>query len=233
MPSTVVARRDETDRVRTFFFECPKWGGHLPGQHVDIRLTAADGYQAQRSYSIASAPSDDELALTIECLQDGEVSSYIFDGLAVGDQLEMRGPIGRYFVWDGDGPQPVLLIAGGSGVVPFRSMLRHRKAKNSRAPMRLLYSARSQPDIVYRSELDTLDEEDGVDVRYTLTRESPPGWTGYAGRIDQQILSDVVWPHSQQPATYVCGPTGFVEVAASKLVDLGFDPGSIKTERFG
>jgi ferredoxin-NADP reductase len=203
----------------------------MPGQHVDIRLTAEDGYQAQRSYSIASSPEDDHLVLTVERLQDGEVSPYLFDVLAPGDQLEMRGPIGRYFVWQDHTGGPVLMIAGGSGIVPFRSMLRHRDAARSEAPARLLYSARSLTEVVYREELAGVG--DGVEVRLALTREQPPDWDGYGRRIDRDILAEAAWAPQDRPLIYVCGPTGFVEVVANCLVDLGHDPESIKTERFG
>ena len=203
----------------------------MPGQHVDIRLTAEDGYQAQRSYSIASAPEDDHLVLTVERLQDGEVSPYLFDVLAPGDQLEMRGPIGRYFVWQDQMGAPLLMIAGGSGIVPFRSMLRHRDAVRSGAPARLLYSARSLVEVVYHEELAGVS--DGVEVRLALTRDQPLDWDGYGRRIDAAILAETAWAPQDRPLIYVCGPTGFVEVVANCLVDLGHDPESIKTERFG
>ena len=203
----------------------------MPGQHVDIRLTAEDGYRAQRSYSIASAPEDDHLVLTVERLQDGEVSPYLFDVLAPGDQLEMRGPIGRYFVWQDHMGAPLLMIAGGSGIVPFRSMLRHRNAVRSGAPARLLYSARSLAEVVYHEELAGVS--DGVEVRLALTRDQPLDWDGYGRRIDADILAEAAWAPQDRPLIYVCGPTGFVEVVANCLVDLGDDPESIKTERFG
>jgi ferredoxin-NADP reductase len=229
----VVSVRDETARVRTIVFECPGWEGHVPGQHVDIRLTADDGYQAQRSYSIASAPQDDHLELTVERLDDGEVSLYLVDEVEPGDDLELRGPIGGYFVWTAADRGPLLLVGGGSGVVPFRSMLRHRAAAASTAPVRLLYSSRNQDEVIYRQELARFATEDGVDVRFTFTRQSPEGWAGYAGRIDAGILGDVAWPPEDRPLTFICGPTGFVETAATALVDLGHDPASIRTERFG
>jgi ferredoxin-NADP reductase len=233
LAAMVVAKRDETPRVRSIVFECPMWDGHMPGQHVDIRLTAEDGYQAQRSYSIASAPDDDHLVLTVERLQDGEVSPYLFDELAPGDQLEMRGPIGRYFVWEEEMAGRLLMIAGGSGVVPFRAMLRHRQAVGSDAPARLLYSARTFEDVIYREELAALDDSDGVEVSLTLTRERPADWQGYGRRIDETILAEVAWDPAGASWTYVCGPTAFVEVVANYLVDLGHDPESIRTERFG
>jgi ferredoxin-NADP reductase len=230
LAATVVSKRDETPRVRSIVFECPMWEGHMSGQHIDIRLTAEDGYQAQRSYSIASAPEDDHLVLTIERLQDGEVSPYLFDVLEPGDQLEMRGPIGRYFVWEGHMGGPLLLIAGGSGMVPFRAMLRHRDAVHTDVPTRLLYSARTRDDVVYRRELAAFE---GVDVRLALTREQPEGWGGYSRRIDAAILAEATWGVEDRPLSYVCGPTGFVEAVANCLVDLGHEPESIKTERFG
>ncbi|MGH8915033.1 MAG: ferredoxin reductase [Acidimicrobiia bacterium] len=231
LAAKVVSRRDETPRVRSIIFECPMWERHMPGQHVDIRLTAEDGYQAQRSYSIASAPEDDHLMLTVERLQDGEVSPYLFDELQPGDELELRGPIGRYFVWETVMNGPILMIAGGSGVVPFRAMLRHRAAVGSTVPARLLYSSRALDDVVYREELASPGE--GVDVRLTLTRNQPEGWQGYGRRIDAELLSEVAWPTTANPEIYVCGPTAFVEVAADCLVDLGYDMESIRTERFG
>jgi ferredoxin-NADP reductase len=233
LAAKVVSKTEETPRVRSIIFECPMWEGHMPGQHVDIRLTADDGYQAQRSYSIASAPDDDHLVLTVERLQDGEVSPYLFDDLEPGDELEMRGPIGRYFVWETSMGGPVLMVAGGSGLVPFRSMLRHRAAAKSNVPSRLLYSARSQEDVIYSEELADLAAFGEVDVRLTLTRRQPVGWNGYAGRIDREILADVSWPPEERALVYICGPTAFVEVAANCLVDMGHDPESIRTERFG
>jgi ferredoxin-NADP reductase len=229
----VVARRDETPRVRSIVFDCPTWEGHMAGQHVDIRLTAEDGYQAQRSYSIASAPEDDHLMLTVERLQDGEVSPYLTDDLAPGDQLEMRGPIGRYFVWESGTGRPLLMIGGGSGVVPFRAMLRHRSAQQVDAPARLLYSSRTIEDVIYRDELTEFEDSRGVEVRLALTRSQPEGWDGFARRVDAAILSEVAWAPPDRPHIYVCGPTGFVETVANCLVDLGHDPNSIRTERFG
>jgi len=222
----------ETARVRTLVLDCQDWPGHLAGQHVDIRLTAEDGYQAQRSYSIASAPEDPQLMLTVERLDDGEVSPYLIDVLSTGDELELRGPIGGYFVWTAADSSPVVLIAGGSGVVPFRAMLRHRAATGSQAPMRILYSARSVADIIYRDEL-TRFAAAGVDVHFTLTREWPNEWTGYRRRVDLDLLRELAWPVENDPVAYVCGPTGFVEAAANALVTLGYEASRIKTERFG
>jgi ferredoxin-NADP reductase len=233
LAAKVVSKRDETPRVRSIVFECPMWEGHMPGQHVDIRLTAEDGYQAQRSYSIASAPDDDHLVLTVERLQDGEVSPYLFDELEAGDELEMRGPIGRYFVWETEMDGPLLMVAGGSGVVPFRAMLRHRAAVGSTIPTRLLYSSRTLEDVIYREELIGADDDGQVDVRLALTRQQPEGWLGYGRRIDAEMLAEVAWSHRERPQIYVCGPTAFVEVAANSLVELGHDMESIRTERFG
>jgi ferredoxin-NADP reductase len=224
---------EETGSAASLVLRCPAWAGHAAGQHVDIRLTAEDGYQAQRSYSIASAPEDEQLVLTIQRIDDGEVSPYLVGVLQRGDQLELRGPIGGYFVWGPDQAGSLMLLAGGSGIVPLRAMLRHRVAAHSDVPARLLYSARSLDDVIYREELDRLGARDGVDVRYTLTREQPDGWTGYARRIDRELIADVAWPPGERPLAYVCGPTAFVESAASTLVELGHDPRLIRTERFG
>ena len=223
----------ETARVRSLVLDCPDWPGHLAGQHVDIRLTAADGYQAQRSYSIASAPEDPQLMLTVERLDEGEVSPYLIDVLSTGDELELRGPIGGYFVWTSKEASPLLLIAGGSGVVPFRSILRHHAASGSQAAVRVLYSARSVADIIYREELTRFAAAAGVDVHFTLTREWPNEWTGYRRRVDLDLLREIAWSPEQNATTYVCGPTGFVEAAANALVTLGYDASRIKTERFG
>ena len=214
--------------MRTLELDVPGWAEHRAGQHVDVRLTAEDGYQAQRSYSIASVPGDG-LELTVERLEDGEVSPYLVDEAREGDQLEVRGPIGGYFVWDADDPAPILLVAGGSGVVPLMAMARHRARREATAPMRLLYSSRTWEDVVYRDELETL----GLEVVHTLTREQPPGWTGYARRIDDELLGEVAFPAGDGPKVFVCGSTRFVDAAADGLVRLGYDPGWIRTERFG
>jgi ferredoxin-NADP reductase len=224
----VAATREETPRVRTLELEVPDWSGHRAGQHLDVRLTAEDGYQAQRSYSIASAPGD-PLAITVERLEDGEVSPYLVDELREDDVIEVRGPIGGYFVWDGDEAEPVLLVAGGSGVVPLRAMARHHALIGSDTPMRLLYSSRSWDDVIYRDELGTV----GIEVVHTLTREQPPGWSGYARRIDDELLREVAFAASDEPRVYVCGSTRFVDAAADGLVRLGYDPRWIRTERFG
>jgi ferredoxin-NADP reductase len=231
--ATVVDLVDETAQVRSIVLDLDTWQGHRAGQHVDVRLTAEDGYQAQRSYSVASAPEDEHLVLTVERLADGEVSSYLVGVLQVGDALELRGPIGGYFVWEAQFGGPLFLVGGGSGIVPLRSMLRHRSAVESDVPARLLYSARSLDEVIYRDELMQESESDGVDVRFTLTRRQPDGWKGYSGRINRELLADVAFAPDEMPRTYVCGPTGFVETAAQSLVDLGHPPGSIRTERFG
>ena len=221
---------EETPRAKSLVLDPPEWPGHRAGQHVDVRLTAEDGYQAQRSYSIASAPEDEHLVLTIERLDDGEVSPYLTDELRPGDELELRGPIGGYFVWDEPLGGPLLLLAGGSGIVPLRAMVRHRSAVGSDVPVRLLYSARSLGEVIYRDELSRLDD---VDVRFTLTREAPPGWRGYRRRIDTELLAEITWPPDAHPLVYVCGPTAFVETAANALVELGHEAARIRTERFG
>jgi ferredoxin-NADP reductase len=230
----VVDLVDETPKVRSIVLDVPGWAGHRAGQHVDVRLTAEDGYQAQRSYSIASAPEDERLALTVEGLPDGEVSSYLVGELRAGDKLELRGPVGGYFVWEADGDGPVLLIAGGSGIVPLMAMLRHRSAAGATVGAKLLYSSRSWEDVIYRDELERLVEADhGPEVIHTLTRSQPPGWTGYARRVDAQMLTEVAWPASSMPSAFVCGPTPFVESVAAALVLLGYPATSVKTERFG
>jgi ferredoxin-NADP reductase len=216
--------------------DLPDWRGHRAGQHVDVRLTAEDGYQAQRSYSIASAPEDPQLVLTVERLDDGEVSPYLADELRAGDELELRGPIGGYFVWERSLTDPLELIAGGSGIVPFRAMLRHwavgSRTTTADAP-RLLYSSRSPEEVIYREELMRLAAGDGVDVRLALTREFPANWQGHRGRIDRPLLESVTWAADLQPLVYVCGPTSFVETVAEALVELGHEPARIRTERFG
>ena len=225
---------EETLDVKTLVLDAPDWSGHLAGQHVDIRLTAEDGYQAQRSYSIASAPEDGRLALTVERLADGEVSPYLTDVLVVGDKLELRGPIGGYFVWEAGEGGPVLLLGGGSGVVPLMAMIRHRRAAGSDAPMRLLYSAKRAEELIYREELEELaGRSDGFEAFFTLTREQPDGWQGFGRRVDRELLNQVGWPVSEDPHAFVCGPTGFVEAVASSLVESGLPPHRIKTERFG
>jgi ferredoxin-NADP reductase len=210
------------------------WPGHLAGQHVDVRLTAEDGYQAERSYSIASPPEERWVALTVERLDDGEVSPYLVGELKVGDKLEMRGPIGGHFVWRAGESRPLLLIAGGSGVVPLMAMLRHRASTSHKSPARLLYSSRTLDDVIFRDELDRLaDINDGLAVKHTLTRDKPAGWDGYTRRIDRAMLEEVAWSKDEMPAVFVCGPTSFVEAAADLLVAMDYDPMWVKTERFG
>jgi ferredoxin-NADP reductase len=221
---------DETPRVRTIVLDVPDWPGHRAGQHLDIRLTAEDGYRAEREYSIASAP-DEPVAITVERLDDGEVSPYLTEELRPGDGLELRGPIGGYFVWDPEDGGPLLLVAGGSGVVPLRAMLRHRQRSGSDAPVRLLYSSRTLGDVIYRRELD--QAADGIEVVHTLTREQPAGWTGPARRVDAELLGEVAWPAEDGALAFVCGPTSFVETVAAGLVELGYPPARVKTERFG
>jgi ferredoxin-NADP reductase len=230
----VVETRPETPRARSLFLEVPGWEGHKAGQHVDVRLTAEDGYQAQRSYSIASAPEGERLVLTVDRLDDGEVSPYLTDVLMVGDKLEFRGPIGGYFTWEeGDGG-PLFLVGGGSGVAPLMAMIRHRAAAGSGVPARLLYSSRSYEEIIYREELETLAaREASLEIFHALTRSRPEGWAGYDRRIDAEMLREVSWPANENPLAFVCGPTSFVEGVADALVSLGHDPARVKTERFG
>ncbi|MDQ3834502.1 MAG: ferredoxin reductase [Actinomycetota bacterium] len=224
----------ETPRTKSLVLEVPDWEGHKAGQHVDVRLTAPDGYQAQRSYSIASAPEDERLVLTVDRLEDGEVSPYLTDVLMAGDKLEFRGPIGGYFTWEARDGGPLLLVGGGSGVVPLMAMIRHRAAVGSEVPTRLLYSSRSYEDIIYRKELENLAARDGaLEVIHTLTRSEPKGWSGYHRRIDAQMLAEVAWPPDESPFSFVCGPTPLVEAVGSALVGLGHDPARVKTERFG
>lgn len=227
--------REETPAVKTFTLSLPAWTPHRAGQHYDIRLTAPDGYQAQRSYSIASAPeSRGVVDLTVERVEDGEVSTYLHDTLVQGDALEVRGPIGGYFVWEARFTEPLLLIAGGSGIVPLMAMLRHRRLAAAVNPTRLLYSSRSFDDIIYRQELEGLRAAgDGLVVYHTLTRRQPPGWAGFSRRIDRDMLGETVLPLGKSCRVYVCGPTQLVEAVAEDLVSLGLDPALIKTERFG
>jgi ferredoxin-NADP reductase len=222
----------ETPKVKTIAFDVPEWPGHRPGQHVDLRVTAEDGYQAQRSYSIASVANEARVELTIERLDDGEVSPYLTDELRPGDRIELRGPIGGYFVWEPPEGGPLLLVGGGSGVVPLMAMLRAREAAGSDVATRLLLSSRGWDEIVYRDELDRLDG-DGLSVVHTLTRAQPAGWTGYARRVDLAMLEEVGPSPSERPRVYVCGPTAFVEAVADALVQLGHAPQLVKTERFG
>jgi len=224
----------ETSRVATLVLRVPGWPGHLPGQHVDLRLTGEDGYQAQRLYSIASAPEQALVSLTVERIAEGEVSPYLVGEVRKGDQFELRGPIGGHFVWTASLGGPLFLIAGGSGVVPLMAMLRHRAAVGSRLPAVLLYSSRGVEDIIYREELERLaGSGDGLRVVHTLTRARPPAWPGYARRIDRAMLAGAGFPASARPHVFICGPTGLVESAGQMLLDLGHEPERIKTERFG
>ena len=233
----VKAVREETRHARTLVLDVPEWPGHSAGQHVDVRLVAEDGYQAQRSYSIASPPESPWIELTVERLGDGEVSPYLCDVLRPGDGLEVRGPIGGYFVWDISLGGPLLLVAGGSGIAPLMAMLRHYAladaARRARVSVRLLYSARSIEDVIYRDELARLAAAANVDVRFTFTRGAPSGWTGYQRRIDQPMLAEVGWPPGTGARAYVCGPTPLVESVANGLVALGYEPSHVLTERFG
>ena len=231
----VVKATRETARSKTLALDIPDWPGHTAGQHVDVRLTAPDGYQARRSYSIASAPEDaPQVALTVERIDDGEVSPYLVDEVAAGDQLELRGPIGGHFIWSANMGGPLLLVAGGSGIAPLMAMLRHRARQASQVPARLLYSARSLDDVIYREELQTLaGRDDGFEVFFTLTRSQPARWTGFSRRIDRDMLSDVAFAPARQPLCMVCGPTPLVESVASWLVDQGHTSDRVKTERFG
>jgi ferredoxin-NADP reductase len=232
---TVTAARDETPTVRTFTLRLPGWGGHQPGQHVDLRLTAEDGYSVERSYSIASEPERaGEVDITVERIPGGEVSAFLHEVVVPGDRLELRGPIGGYFVWDASLDGPLLLVAGGSGVVPLMAMARHREQRGGGIPARLLLSSRGPDEIIYRDELDRLTAHaDGFQVIHTLTRQQPPGWTGYARRIDEAMLAEVIEPLGASARAYACGPTALVETVANGLVRLGLPPDRIRTERFG
>jgi ferredoxin-NADP reductase len=232
---TVTATRDETPTVRSFTLGLPGWTGHRAGQHVDLRLTAEDGYSVERSYSIASEPERaGEVDLTVERIEGGEVSPFLHEVVVPGDRLEVRGPIGGYFVWEASLGGPLLLVAGGSGVVPLMAMARHRARGGMTIPTRLLFSSRGFDEIIYREELDRLAATgDGFEVIHTLTRQQPPGWTGYARRIDEQMLAEVLEPLGAATRAYACGPTALVEVTANALVRLGLPPDRIRTERFG
>jgi ferredoxin-NADP reductase len=232
---TVTAIRVETEQTKSFTLGLPKWMAHRPGQHYDVRLTAPDGYQTQRSYSVASAPERvGEIELTVERIADGEVSPYLHDVLAPGDQLEVRGPIGGYFVWEVAMGGPLLLIGGGSGVVPLMAMLRHRAAQRSTVPARLLYSSRTPAGVIYRGELDVLAGSDrAFEVFLTFTRQTPTAWAGYRRRIDAAMLDEVIKPFGQRARIYVCGPTSLVEAVANALVQMKLPTEQIRTERFG
>lgn len=225
---------EETPRVRSLVLNVPDWPGHKPGQHVDVRLTGEDGYQAQRSYSIASAPESPHLILTVERLEEGEVSPYLASEVQPGDKFELRGPIGGHFVWTTATGGPLFLIAGGSGIAPLMAMLRHRAAAGDTAPAFLLYSSRTFEDIIYRDELDRLAaRSDGLKILHTLTRRQPAGWTGETRRIDRDMLASHGFTPGDRPKIFICGPTPLVESAARSLSDLGHAPALIKTERFG
>jgi ferredoxin-NADP reductase len=226
--ATVTNSIRETESARTLVLDVPGWPGHVAGQHVDVRLTAEDGYQAQRSYSIASAPEDPDLKLAVERIDDGEVSPYLTDELRAGDQFELRGPVGGHFTWRVETGGPLLLVGGGSGLVPLMAMLRHKAARDARVDARLLVSARRWDDVLFREELGRTDN-----VTFTLTRETPAGWTGLNRRIDRAMLEAVGPPPGAEPHVFVCGSTGFVERAADILVELGHAPGAIHAERFG
>jgi ferredoxin-NADP reductase len=229
--------REETSRARTLVLDVPQWPGHRAGQHVDVRLVAEDGYQAQRSYSIASAPEDKSIALTVERIENAEVSPYLCDVLRAGDGLEVRGPIGGYFVWSIGQGGPLMLVAGGSGIVPLMAMLRHHaraiEPERARVPVRLLYSARGWGDVIYRRELEQLAQLPDVRVTFTLTRDAPTDWRGYRRRVDRAMLEEVSWPAPEMPRVFVCGPTPLVESVSALFVELGHDPARVRTERFG
>jgi ferredoxin-NADP reductase len=233
--ATVTAVRDETPTVRTFTLGLPGWAGHRAGQHLDLRLTAEDGYSVERSYSIGSEPERaGEVDITVERIPGGEVSPFLHETVIPGDRLEVRGPIGGYFVWEAALGGPLLLVAGGSGVVPLMAMVRHRARAGMSVPARLLFSSRGPEEIIYRDELDRRAAAgDGFDVLHTLTRQQPPGWSGYARRIDEQMLGEVVAPLGSATRAYACGPTALVETVANGLVRLGLPPDRIRTERFG
>jgi ferredoxin-NADP reductase len=230
--ATVTGLAAETPRVTTIGFDVPDWPGQQAGQHLDIRLTAADGYQAERSYSIASAPDGTRLELAVVRIDDGEVSPYLTGELRPGDQIELRGPVGGYFVWEPNEGGPLLLVAGGSGIAPLMAMVRLRAEAGSTVDTRLLVSSRSWEEIIYRDELERL-AGGGLTVVHTLTASQPPGWTGYARRVDAEMLAQVGPGPAERPRVYVCGPTPFVEAVAEALVGLGHQPQAIKTERFG
>jgi ferredoxin-NADP reductase len=233
--ATVTSTRDETPTVRSFTLGLPAWSGHRPGQHVDLRLTAEDGYSVERSYSIASEPErTGEIDITVERIEAGEVSPFLHEVVVPGDRLEVRGPIGGYFVWEASLGGPLLLVAGGSGVVPLMAIARHRARSAMSIPARLLFSSRTYDEIIYRQELDSLVAAgDGFEVIHTLTRQQPPGWTGFSRRIDEAMLAEALAPFGSATRAYACGPTALVEVVANSLVRLGLPPDRIRTERFG
>lgn len=234
----VLEIRQETPKVKSLILEVPDWTTHLAGQHVDVRLMAEDGYQAQRSYSIASSPEDTYLMLTVERIEDGEVSPYLTDDLRVGDRIELRGPVGGYFVWntrdEKNDDSPLFLVAGGSGIVPLMAMIRHRANWSNKIPTKLLYSSSYYEEIIYGEELDRISANDSsLRVIHTLTRRQPQNWTGYGRRIDRAMLADTAWRPAEKPRAFTCGPTTLVETVANYLQELGYKPECIKTERFG
>jgi ferredoxin-NADP reductase len=224
---------DETSSTRSLVLDVPGWTGHLPGQHVDVRLTAEDGYQAQRSYSIAAPADGSRVILTVERVEDGEVSPYLVDVIEVGDAFEVRGPIGGYFVWTPERGGPVQLIGGGSGVVPLMAIVRDIAGRVDAPPTRYLASSRSLADALYVAELEEVSAATGVRVDHTLTRSRPDGWAGFSRRVDAAMLAEVAWPASDAPLTFVCGPTGFVEAVSLGLLELGHKAERVLTERFG
>jgi ferredoxin-NADP reductase len=231
LPATVTEARLENAHVRRITLSVPGWSGHRPGQHLDVRLTAQDGYQARRSYSIATPTNKESVTITAELVQDGEVSPYLVDVLAQGDSLEVYGPIGGYFIWEGNDTKPLLLVAGGSGIVPLMCMLRHRAILSHKIPTKLLYSVRSPEDRIYADDLVELaNKQDGLELFYTYTRVAPEPWTGFKGRVNGEMLMQVA---SANQLAYVCGPTSFVEVVASSLLNVGLEAEHILTERFG
>ena len=233
-PASVIAGQPETPRTRTLTLAAADWPGHRAGQHVDVRLTAEDGYQAVRSYSLSSPPDGEVIAITVERLDDGEVSPWLVDEARAGDRLELRGPVGGYFVWEPAHGGPLLLVAGGSGVVPLATMVRARAAEGSDVPVRMLCSARAPDDAIFFSELeDAAAGDEALELIWTFTRSPPDGWTGYTRRVDAAMLSEVAWAAEMRPLAFVCGPTGFVELVAAELVELGYERERIRTERFG
>ncbi len=230
---SVVEVGEETAHAKTIVLDDPDWPGHIAGQHVDVRLTAEDGYQAERSYSIASAPEASHLSLTVERIDDGEVSPYLTGELRPGDRLELRGPVGGHFTWRVEDGGPLLLVAGGSGLVPLMAMLRHRAARGAMIDTRLLASSRSWEDLLYQGELTRMSGEENVSVQFTLTRARPAGWTGFDRRVDADMLTEIGPRVSERPRIFVCGPTAFVETVADALVAIGHPPASIHAERFG